>query len=83
METVNEIKVVETKKSNKYENKEAREMHYKDSKYFNDYYQKTNIKVICPNCEKETPKRNISSHKKGIKCQFLTLKKQIEEQLII
>ena len=47
-----------------------------DSKdYYNEYYHKTNIVITCPNCGKETPKRNIASHKKGIKCQLITLKK--------
>ena len=84
MENMNEMQneeinaVVPTRKNNKYDNKEEREKHYKDSNYFNEYYQKTNIKIICPNCAKLTPKRNLSSHKKSMKCRFYTMKKQIE-----
>ena len=48
--------------------------------YFNKYYEKTAKKIQCPNCGGETNLRNISMHKKSIKCQFKTIKKNELEQ---
>ena len=41
----------------------------KQDGYFREYYEKRNVKVNCPNCNKECQEINLKQHQRGKKCK--------------
>jgi hypothetical protein len=52
----------------------------KNEGYFREYYEKRNIKVNCPNCNKECPEINLKQHQRGKKCKAFVKPPQQENK---
>lgn len=47
---------------------EGYKQHYKDSKYFLNYYHTNKHLIECPNCHKQTNNTHIREHQRSKKC---------------
>jgi predicted RNA-binding Zn-ribbon protein involved in translation (DUF1610 family) len=60
---------------------ESLKQHEKDTKYHQKYYHKTNKTVSCPHCGKQSTTRTMRQHQKSLKCSYITLKNEIQENV--
>ena len=70
------------KARNKFDNADARKLHYKDTKYSTAYY-KSNIKFLtCGVCNAVINSRAMKKHQASVKCSFIKIKKQLADAVL-